>query len=75
MLQNSSRAGVLNMLETVNYNELERSFLDKYVQMVSAVTAQDVSDMAKKYLDTNKMTIVVVGDRSKIDEQLKPYQP
>jgi zinc protease len=66
---------VLNMLETVNYNELERSFLDKYVQMVSAVTAQDVSDMAKKYLDTNKMTIVVVGDRSKIDEQLKPYQP
>ena len=75
VLQNSSRAGVLNMLETVNYNELERSFLDKYVQMVSAVTAQDVSDMAKKYLDTNKMTIVVVGDRSKIDEQLKPYQP
>ena len=30
--------------------------------------------MVKKYLFDDRMTIVVVGDRSKIDTQLKPYE-
>jgi predicted Zn-dependent peptidase len=38
------------------------------------VTAKDVQDMAKKYLVLDRMTFVVVGDKSKIDEQLKPYE-
>jgi predicted Zn-dependent peptidase len=29
--------------------------------------------MVKKYLVQDRMTIVVVGDKSKIDTQLKPY--
>ena len=74
VLQNSSRTGVIGQLESVNYNELPKDYLDTYVQKISAVTAQDVSDMVKKYLVDDKMTIVVVGDRSKIDSQLKPYE-
>jgi len=74
VLQNSSRAGVIGQLEAMNYNELDRNYLDTYVQKINAVTAKDVSDMVKKYLDTDRMTIVVVGDRSKIDTQLKPYE-
>jgi predicted Zn-dependent peptidase len=73
VLQNSSRTGVIGQLETMNYNELDKSYLDTYVQKINAVTAQDVSDMVKKYLVPDKMTIVVVGDKSKIDTQLKPY--
>lgn len=73
VLQNSSRTGVIGQLENVNYNELGSDYLPNYVQRLTAVTARDVSDMAKKYLLNDKMTIVVVGDKSKIDAQLKPY--
>ncbi|MEO8574945.1 MAG: pitrilysin family protein [Pyrinomonadaceae bacterium] len=74
VLQNSSRAGVIGQLEQINYNELDKNFLDTYVQTLTAVTAKDVQDMAKKYLNVDRMTMVVVGDKSKIDEQLKPYE-
>jgi predicted Zn-dependent peptidase len=73
VLNNSSRSGVIGQLENGNYNELSKNYLDTYVQNIAAVTPADVSAMAKKYLATEKMTLVVVGDRSKITEQLKPY--
>ena len=74
VLQNSTRAGVIGQLENMNYNDLDRNYLDTYVQKLAAVTAKDVQDMAKKYLVLDRMTFVVVGDKSKIDEQLKPYE-
>jgi len=74
VLQNSSRAGVIGQLEQINYNELDKNYLDTYVQKLTAVTAKDVQDMAKKYLNVDRMTMVIVGDKSKIDEQLKPYE-
>jgi predicted Zn-dependent peptidase len=74
VLQNSTRTGVIGQLEAMNYNELDKNYLDTYVQKLSAVTAKDVQDMAKKYLVLDRMTFVVVGDKSKIDEQLKPYE-
>jgi predicted Zn-dependent peptidase len=73
VLQNSSRTGVIGQLEAMNYNELDKNYLDTYVQKINTVTAQDISEMVKKYLVPDRMTIVVVGDRSKIDTQLKPY--
>lgn len=74
VLQNSSRPGVIGQLEQMNYNELDKNYLDTYVQKLTAVTAKDVQDMAKKYLNVDRMTMVIVGDKSKIDEQLKPYE-
>lgn len=73
VLQNSARTGVIGQLESGNYNELSKDYLDTYVQKISAVTPADVSAMVKKYLSADRMTLVVVGDRSKIDDQLKPY--
>jgi len=74
VLQNSSRTGVIGQLENMNYNELSKDYLDTYIQKLSAVTPADVTAMAKKYLQKDKMAIVVVGDKSKITEQLKPYE-
>lgn len=74
VLQNSTRGGVIGQLESVNYNELPKDYLDTYVQKVSAVTAKDMQEMAAKYLKQDKMTIVVVGDKATITEQLKPYE-
>ncbi len=72
-LQNSSRTGVINQLENANYNELGKDSIDNYIKEVVAVTPKDIQDLAKKYLVKDKMTIVVVGDKSKITDQLKPY--
>lgn len=74
VLQNSTRDGVIGQLEIANYNELGKNYLDTYVQKLTAVTAKDVSDMAAKYLTRDKMTMVVVGDKSKIASQLEPYE-
>jgi zinc protease len=40
---------------------------------VHAVTPEEVSRIARTYLDPSRMTIVVVGDRGQIEEQLRPY--
>lgn len=74
VLQNSSRFGIMGQLETMNYYELPKSRLDNYVKDILAVTPKDIQDAANKYLSEDKMTLVVVGDKSKITEQLKPYE-
>ena len=74
VLQNSTRTGVIGQLESMNYNELDKSYIDTYIQKVNAVTPQDVQAMAQKYLTEDKMTVVVVGDKAVITEQLKPYE-
>ncbi len=74
VLQNSTRTGVIGQLENVNYNELDKNYINSYIQNIVAVTPKDVQDAAAKYLKQEKMTIVVVGDKAVIDEQLKPYE-
>ncbi len=74
VLQNSTRFGVIGQLENMNYHGLDKSSIDNYVQRVLAVNAADVQAMAKKYLTEDRMTIVVVGDLAKVNDQLKPYE-
>ncbi|HKR02678.1 MAG TPA: pitrilysin family protein [Pyrinomonadaceae bacterium] len=73
VLQNSSRQGVINQLAFVDLHGLDDKYLTTYVQKVMAVTPKDVQRIAQTYLVGDKMTLVVVGDKSKIAEQLTPY--
>jgi zinc protease len=73
VLQNSSRAGIIGQLEFVDLHGLPDDYLSSYVRRVYAVTPQDVQRMAQKYIQDDKATIVVVGDRKVIEEQVKPY--
>ncbi|HEX6966010.1 MAG TPA: pitrilysin family protein [Gemmatimonadaceae bacterium] len=73
ILQNSSRAALVNQLEFVDLHGLGRQYLSDYVQRVFAVTPQDVQRITQQDIDPQRMTIVVAGDRSKIDAQLAPY--
>ena len=74
ILQNSSRQGIIAQLAFADLNNLGDDYLETYVKKVYAVTPQQVQQMAEKYLSTDKMTIVVVGDKSKIADQLAPYE-
>lgn len=73
VLQNSSRSGIINVLELIDLHGLPADYLKTYVQRVYAVTPQDVQKLAQKYIQDEKATIVVVGDRKVIEEQVKPY--
>lgn len=43
---------------------------DTYISKIKNVTARDVQEVARKYMDTGKMIIVVVGDEKKFDKPL-----
>ena len=73
VLQNSSRQGLIGQLAFMDLHGLDDSYLNTYVQKVMAMTPADVQRMAQKYLLSDKMTIVVVGDKSKIAEQLATF--
>ncbi|HXG54518.1 MAG TPA: pitrilysin family protein [Vicinamibacterales bacterium] len=73
ILQNSSRGGITAQLEFIDLHGLPPTHPNTYVQRVFAVTPQKVMDVARKYLQDDTATIVVVGDRKVIEEQLKPF--
>ena len=73
VLQNSSRPGIIGQLEFVDLHGLPEDYLSSYVRRVYAVTPQQVQQIAQKYIQDDKATIVVVGDKKVIEEQIKPY--
>ena len=75
VLQNSSRGGIIGQLEFVDLHGLPAEYLNGYVERIYAITPAQVQEVAKKYLQDDKATIVVVGDRKVIEEQLKPFGP
>ena len=73
ILQNSSRGGITNQLAYMDLHGLPASYASTFVKQVYAVTPQQVSEMATKYIADDRATIVVVGDRKVIEEQVKPF--
>jgi zinc protease len=73
VLQNSSRTGIIAQLAFVDLHGLPADYLNTYVSRVYAVTPAEVQQMAAKYIQSDKTTIVVVGDKKVIAEQVAPY--
>ncbi len=73
VIQNSTRGALIGQLRYVNLQGLGEDYLKTYVQKVNAVTPADVQRMTAQYIKPAQMTIVVVGDKAKISEQLAPY--
>jgi zinc protease len=73
VIQNSTRQALIVQLRNVDFQGLGEDYLKNYVQRVNAVTPEAVQRMTTKYIKPEQMTIVVVGDKSKITEQLAPF--
>ena len=73
VIQSSTRGALIGQLRYVNLQGLGEDYLKTYVQKVNAVTPGDVQRMTAQYIKPEQMTIVVVGDKAKISEQLAPY--
>jgi zinc protease len=72
-VQNSSRAGIIGQLAFLDLHKLPDTYLTNFVQNVLAVTPQDVQRMARQYLKSEQMAIVVVGDKAQVAKQLADY--
>ncbi|KXI26942.1 M16 family metallopeptidase [Paraglaciecola hydrolytica] len=70
VLQNSSRTAIINQLWFLESHGLPLSRLETYVQKINTVSAEQVSELAKKYLKLEEMTLVVVGDAASVKPQL-----
>lgn len=75
VIQNSSRGALIGQLQYVDFQGLGEDYLKTYVAKVNSVTPAEVQKMTGQYIKPQEMTIVVVGDKSKITEQLAPYKP
>ena len=73
VLQNSSRAGITNQLDYMDLHGLPPTYASNYVKQVYAVTPEQVAEMARKHLVDDNATIVIVGDRKVIEEQVKAF--
>lgn len=73
VLQNSSPGGIASYLAFLDLHGLGRSYLEDFVERVYEVTPEDVRRTTAELLDSDAMTIVVVGDRSVVEEQLGAF--
>ena len=74
ILRNSNRGALIAQLQSVDALGLPDDYLKTYVAKVNAVTPGDVQKTTAQYLKPSSMTIVVVGDKSKITEDLAPFE-
>lgn len=74
VLRNSNPGGIISQLNTLDLNGLPETYLTEQVKNINAVTPQQVSEAARKYVRPEAMTIIVVGDKKQVDPQLKKFQ-
>lgn len=69
-----SVAQVAGQLIDLTIYNLPDSYFNSYIQKVFAVSKDDVLRAAKKYLDPEKVNIVIVGDRAKVEAGVKALE-
>jgi zinc protease len=65
----ATQDGLLTQFSNVAQHELPDDYLETYRARVRAVTSEDVLAMARKYLDSADLQIVLAGDRAQIESQ------
>ena len=63
--------GVAGQVATLIADELPDDEFDRYQSRVEALTKADVDRVARQYITPETMTVLVVGDRSRLEGPLK----
>jgi predicted Zn-dependent peptidase len=71
VLQNSTPNGIIGQLNFLDLYGLDDSYLNNYVKNIYKVTPETVSQMMRTYIDYNKMTKVMIGDKEAISKQVE----
>lgn len=74
VLQNSSSGGIIGQLNQIDFHGLGEDYLNKRVQSIYNVTPEKVKEVAEKYLDPEKMFLMVVGDKKLTESQIEEWK-
>jgi predicted Zn-dependent peptidase len=74
VLQNSTPGGIISQLNFIETHGLDDSYLTDRVKNIHAVTPEKVSAIAKDHFKYENMTLVLVGDKKLLDQQMKSFQ-
>jgi zinc protease len=61
----------VNILSEIPVYNLGLDYYSEYAKKIEAVTESDIQNVARKYLLTNNMIVIAVGDRKTIETGLK----
>jgi zinc protease len=67
----ASLGGISGMISEVYVNGLPEDYWTQLQRGINAVTTADIQRVARKYLDADHLTILIVGDRSKIEAPVR----
>lgn len=70
MLRSSSRGGIISQLSFLDMHGLPESWLENKVDNMMSITLQPVSEMTKKYIWPEDMTVIIVGDKEMVKMQV-----
>ncbi|MBP1655128.1 MAG: peptidase [Bacteroidetes bacterium] len=73
VIQNATPRMILNLLMFADIHGLPEEYLKNYVKNIYAVTPAKVQSLTKEHLRDEEMTIVIVGDRKKIERQVAGF--
>ena len=59
------------MASSLSTQDLPETYFEDYAAKIDAVTRGDLTRVAKKYIDVDHMTLVIVGDRASIEAPLR----
>jgi predicted Zn-dependent peptidase len=62
---------IANGLELIVTYDLPDTYYNSYIERVQAVTLEDVNRVANRYLQPDRMAVVIVGDRKSIEQGLR----
>lgn len=68
-----SKASILSQKIYLSLMGYPENYLEKYIDNIKRVTKAEVLNVAKKFMDTGKMMIVVVGDKKRFDKPLENF--
>jgi zinc protease len=63
--------GIGGAIGSLYVQDLPETYYQEYASKINAVTSDDLVRVAKKYIDLDHLSIVIVGDRATIEEPLR----
>ncbi|HEY0385564.1 MAG TPA: pitrilysin family protein [Pyrinomonadaceae bacterium] len=69
----ASQSGLAGRISTVYLYDLPKSFIEDFRPRIESLTTADIQRAAAKYFDTYHAAVVIVGDYSKVKDQVTPF--
>jgi predicted Zn-dependent peptidase len=73
VLQNSTPQGIISQLNFLDFHGLDDSYLTDRVKNIYEITPEKVQELARDYYQYENMTLVLVGDKKQLENQIKTH--